>query len=258
MIKLLIVDDEKGLCDYLSGFFKPRGYKVLIATSGQDTLSIIKKESPELVLLDINMPDMSGLEVLRRIKTTFPSTKVIMVTVSDDADTRAKAETFGADAFVKKPFTTDYLEDVVILKVSEMFKEKEPARILIVDDEESLRASLRKFLDERFVCEIKEAASGEEAIKLLKSEIFDLVLLDIKMPGISGMEVIKEKKKLAYKPYIWVITSFDSEDVAHKAIERGADDYIPKPLSFRVLNSKIRNFLAGIGKYKTKGNAGSE
>lgn len=66
------------------------------------------------------------------------------------------------------------------------------------------------------------------------------------------MDVIKEKKKLDYKPYIWVITRFDSEEVAHKVIEQGADDYIPKPFSLRVLDSKLRNFLAGIGKYKPR------
>lgn len=76
------------------------------------------------------------------------------------------------------------------------------------------------------------------------------MFLDIKMPGISGIEVIKEKKKLVYKPAIWVITRFDSEEVAHKVIEQGADEYIPKPLSLRALDGKIRNFLASIGKYK--------
>lgn len=252
MIKLLIVDDEKGLCDYLKNFFKPRGYDISIATNGQDALSVVKKENPELVLLDINMPGMDGLEVLRRIKSAYPQTKVIMITISDDADTRQKAENLGADEFVKKPFTINYLEDVVILKVNEMTKSKEPARILIVDDEAGIRDALRKFLNGRFECKISEAANGKEALDSLRTGKFDLVLLDIKMPGISGMDVIKEKKKLDYKPYIWVITRFDSEEVAHKVIEQGADDYIPKPFSLRVLDSKLRNFLAGIGKYKPR------
>ena len=77
------------------------------------------------------------------------------------------------------------------------------------------------------------------------------------MPGISGMEIIKEKKKLDYKPVIWVMTSFDSEEVAHKVVEQGADDYIPKPFSLRALDGKIRNFLGQIGKYKTKGTGDS-
>ena len=258
MIKLLLVDDEKGLCEYLRDFFKPRGYDIFIATNGQDALNIVKKENPELVLLDINMPGMDGLEVLRHIKNISSQTKVIMVTIRDDADTEEKAKNLGADEFVKKPFTIDYLEDVVILKVNEMTKSKEPARILIVDDEEGIRDSLRKFLAGRFECEIFEAGNGEVALDLLRANKFDLVFLDIKMPGISGMDVIREKKKLDYRPYFWVITRFDSEEVAHKVIEQGADDYIPKPFSLRVLDSKVRNFLAMIGKYKPKGSADSE
>ena len=258
MIKLLLVDDEKGLCEYLRDFFKPRGYNVFVATNGQDALSIAKKEKPELVLLDINMPGMDGLEVLRRIKSISPEARVIMITVSDDADTRQKAKNLGADEFIKKPFTTDYLEDVVILKVNEMIKAKESAKILIIDDEEGIRSSLREFLVKRFECEIKEAVNGQEALNLLRKDKFDLLLLDIKMPGISGIDVIKEKKKLDYKPRIWVITGFDSAEVAKEVIKQGADDYIPKPFSLRVLDSKVRNFLAQIGKYKPKGSGDSE
>jgi len=258
MIKLLVVDDEPGMCDILKKMFSPKGYEVLTATSGQDALSIIKKDNPELVLLDINMQGLNGLEVLRRIKAVSPKTKVVMVSISDDPDTKEKARVLGADGFVKKPFTTSHLEDVVILKVSEMSKEKEPAKILIADDEEGIRDSLKKFLKERFECAVSEAANGKEALDLLRAGKFDLVFLDIKMPGISGMDVIKEKKKLDYKPCIWVITRFDSEEVARNVIKEGADDYIPKPLSLRLLDKRIRDFLAEIGKYKPKGSAGSE
>lgn len=259
MLKLLIVDDEKGLCEFLKNFFAPKGYDVFIALSGQDAVSIVKKENPELVLLDINMPDMSGLEVLRLVKKTSPKTKVIMVTGVDDADTREKSLAFGADEFVKKPFTTNYLEDVVILKVNEIARNRDPAKILIVDDEEDARTSMKSFLSRRFDCLISEAATGEDALTMLHKDKFDLVLLDIRMPGISGADVLREKKKLDYKPCIWMVTGFDSEDVAHKMIKEGADDYIPKPFSLRLLDSKIRKFLAQIGKYKLiKGGGGSE
>ena len=253
MIKLLVVDDEKGFCNYLKDFFSSRGYKVFTAYNAKDALSLVGQESPDLVLLDVKIPDMNGLEVLRLIKKDAPRTKVIMLTVSDDEDTREKAKLFGADEFIKKPFTTDYLQDVVILKANEITQTKEPARILIVDDEEGIRTSLKDFLSKRFECEIVEADDGEKALSYLRKDKFDLIFLDIKMPGISGIELIKEKKKLSYKPVIWVITRFDSEEIAHKVIEQGADEYIPKPLSLKALDGKVRNFLASVGKYKPKG-----
>lgn len=115
--------------------------------------------------MDVNMPDMNGLEALRFIKKSSPQIKVIMVTVNDDEDTKEKAKLFGADEFVRKPFTTDYLQDVVMLKVNEITQSKEPARILIVDDEEGIRNSLREFLAKRFECDIAEADDGGKALE---------------------------------------------------------------------------------------------
>lgn len=252
MIKILTVDDEVDICEHIKDVFSRIGYEVLISLNGKDALSIVKKEKPGIVFLDILMTGMTGLEVLRQIKEFDSSIKVIMLSIADDPDTQNKARLLGADGFLKKPFLDDGLQDEVIRKVNELSKSKESPRILIVDDEEGIRDSLRKFLSSRFECEIAEAGNGQEALGLLKKDKFDLMFLDIKMPGISGMEVIKEKKKLEHKPYIWVITRFDSEEVARGVIKEGADDYIPKPFSLKLLDRKIRDFLAGIGKYKPK------
>ena len=118
-------------------------------------------------------------------------------------------------------------------------KTKDPANILIVDDEEDVRNSLRNILNRRFECKIFVAKNGENALELLKKEPFDLVFLDIKMPGISGLDVLKKKKEWAHKPRTWVITGFDSEEMAHKVVKDGADDYIPKPFSIRLLERKV-------------------
>ena len=256
-MKILTVDDEIGICEQIKDTFSGLDYEVLMATSGKEALSIVKKEKPEIVFLDIRMEGMDGLEVLRQIKEFDPAIKVIMLSIANDIDTQNKAKLLGASGFIKKPFFDKGLIDEVIMKVNEISKEREPARILIVDDEEGIRTSLRDFLTKRFECDVVEADNGQQALDLLRKGKFDLIFLDIRMPGISGMDVIKEKKKLDYKPYIWVITHFDSEEVAHKVIKEGANDYIPKPFSFRLLDKKIRDFLASIGKYKPKGSVDS-
>lgn len=252
MIKLLLVDDEKDICGYLKIFFSQRGYRVYTALTGQDALNIVEKEKPELVLLDINLPDLNGLEVLKRIKEAFAYIKVIIVTVSDEPALIEKAKNLGADEFIEKPFTINYLEDVVIRKVSEIDKDRQPPQILIVDDEEDFRILLRAFLKKNFNCSILEAANAEVALDLMKANKPDLIFLDIKMPSRSGMDLIKEKENLDYKPFIWVMTAFDSEEVARKVIDEGADDYLPKSFSSRVLNRKLRDFFSRIGKYKPK------
>ena len=122
MIKLLTVDDELDVCDFIRDFFTSRGYSVLLALTGKEALAVVKKESPKIVFLDIVMPDISGLEVLRQVKEFDPSIKVIMVSVADDKETREKAKALGADEFIRKPFSKRYLEEVVIQKIIELTK----------------------------------------------------------------------------------------------------------------------------------------
>jgi DNA-binding response OmpR family regulator len=117
MIKLLTVDDELDLCEYMKKFFSARGYTVLVALNGKDALSLVKQERPGVVFLDIMMPDMSGLEVLRQIKEFDPATKVIMVSAIDNDENRSLARELGAEEFIRKPFSRQYLEEVVIQKI---------------------------------------------------------------------------------------------------------------------------------------------
>jgi len=126
MIKLLVVDDEPGICDILKKTFAPIGFKVLTATNGQEALALVKKEKPKIIFLDIRMLGMSGLEVLKEIKKIDDSAKVIMVTVVDDDKTRKEAKDLGADEFIVKPFISDYLEEVVRKQVAELINQEKP------------------------------------------------------------------------------------------------------------------------------------
>lgn len=120
MVKLLTVDDEEGVRDFIRKFFSSRGYTVLAASSGEQALSIVEKEQPKIVFLDISMPGMDGLEVLGRIKKIDSGITVLMVTVMADQKTKEKAKELGADEFIKKPFNQRYLEDVVLKKMIEL------------------------------------------------------------------------------------------------------------------------------------------
>jgi DNA-binding response OmpR family regulator len=105
MKTLLIVDDEPKICRLLSGFFSSRGFTAATAQSGREALSRLEESVPDYLLLDIAMPDMSGLELLREAKTRYPDLKVVMVTALDDEETKAEALRAGALDYVTKPFT---------------------------------------------------------------------------------------------------------------------------------------------------------
>ena len=102
--RMLIVDDERDICDCLQHFFSARGFSVATAFSGEEALMRISQGGTDVVLLDILLPGLSGMEVLRRLKELNPRIQVVMVTGLDQTQLRAEAYRYGAAAYVTKPF----------------------------------------------------------------------------------------------------------------------------------------------------------
>jgi two-component system, response regulator, stage 0 sporulation protein F len=113
MHKLLVVDDELDICDFVRTFFKDRGFYVFTALSGEEALSITKKDRPDVILLDIKMKGMDGLAALKHLKELDRSIKIIMVTALEDQDKMHEAYKLGACDYITKPLILDYLEQAV-------------------------------------------------------------------------------------------------------------------------------------------------
>jgi DNA-binding NtrC family response regulator len=107
--QLLLVDDEVPVLDILSEYFVAQGYDVQTATSGEEALRRVAERRPDLVFLDVRMPGIDGLEVLKRLRTAHPEIAVIMVTANEDADLARHTMKLGAFDYVAKPFDFDYL-----------------------------------------------------------------------------------------------------------------------------------------------------
>ncbi|HNV85363.1 MAG TPA: response regulator [Candidatus Omnitrophota bacterium] len=120
MTKMLVVDDEIEICDFLKTFFEERNYKVLTALNGETALKLVNQERPAIVLLDIKMPGCDGIEVLKKIKQAHPLTKVIMVTAIETREKIEEALRFGADNYITKPLSLEYLEKDVRDKLEQM------------------------------------------------------------------------------------------------------------------------------------------
>lgn len=114
--KILTVDDEMGIDSFFYEFFTLRNYEVFNASSGKEAIKIVERERPRIVLLDINMKGMDGIETLKKIKEINKDTIVIMVTGVKDDDVMKKAKEMGADDYITKPLSLEYLEKVVLLK----------------------------------------------------------------------------------------------------------------------------------------------
>ena len=113
MKKLLVVDDEHDICDFVKSFFQERGYAVLTASSGEDALKMIKSDRPDLVLLDIKMKGMDGIAALKHIRDIDKKIKVVMVTAMEDQDRMDEACKLGACEYITKPLILDNLEHAV-------------------------------------------------------------------------------------------------------------------------------------------------
>ena len=120
MIKMLIVDDEAGICKILKQIFDEVGFEVTTTTNPRDSLSLVAEKKPQIVLLDILMPGLSGLEVLKQIKDKNKNIKVIMLTTASEEEVKEKATQLGADYFIKKPFSENFLKEVIIEKIKEL------------------------------------------------------------------------------------------------------------------------------------------
>ncbi len=250
MIKILVVDDEAVICESIKKPFAYIGFTVFTATTAKKALSIFEKNKPKIIFLDILMPDVDGLELLKQFKAMDSGVIVVMVTAKGDEATKQKALALGADEFMTKPFRFDDLRNVAIEKIQVLLGEAghmQKPRILIVDDEEKSRNNLKDFISPRYECEIDEASDGESAIEKVKATKPDIILLDIRMPGISGIDAIAEINKIAPDSRIIVISAWKSPDVATKAVGMGAFDYLDKPLSLTVFKERFDSALVSIG-----------
>ena len=112
--KILVVDDEPEVRQLLGDFLAGRGYEVLVAATGMEALDAVEARRPDVVLLDVAMPGMDGVETLRRIVAADPPIPVIMITANADIGLTSKLLAMGAADYIPKPFDLDYLEQAVI------------------------------------------------------------------------------------------------------------------------------------------------
>jgi len=118
--RILIVDDEEDICSTLADFLQGKGYEIFQANTGEEALRLLKEVRPHLVLLDIRMPEMDGIEILRRVRKLDQEVGVIMITAFHDVGIAQEALKLGACDFVTKPLDMAYLDESVRIKIRAM------------------------------------------------------------------------------------------------------------------------------------------
>lgn len=181
---ILVVDDEQHRVNEISIKLEEEGYNTLKAYSGKEAIELAKKYKPYAITLDIVMPEMAGWEVLQTLKS-IPSTSKIPIIVISKTNDLEISMALGAVGYVQKPVDRKLLIDE-IRKVNSMAK-----KIVIVDDSDIDRMQIQQVLEkENF--EKVELKGGQQCLEYLKTEVPDVLILDLMMPGMDGFQVLKE------------------------------------------------------------------
>jgi len=185
---LLIVEDDPHYCRILVDLARDKGFKVLVANSGAQALELAKQYQPSAVSLDVFLPDMLGWSVLSQLKQN-PLTRHIPVQIITLDEDRQHGLARGAFSFVTKPATTEGVE-AALGRIKE-YATRRRKRLLVVEDNPAERLSIAELLGHDDI-EIASAESGRGALDALRRESFDCVVLDLRLPDMSGFEVLEQ------------------------------------------------------------------
>jgi two-component system cell cycle response regulator len=266
--RILVVDDEQANRDLLEAVLMQDGHTVLLAADGDEALRLIEEQPPDLVLLDLMMPKLNGFEVCQRLEQQPATSHipVLIVTALGQPVSKEAALGSGADDFLVKPVDVEDLRTRVkaILKVSEIHDDllrtlnylqeidtlryqqrahavaqvaidipenpasfNPQATVLVVDDDSGSLGLLRSILTDHGY-RVVGAASGPEALQVIRQQTVDAMVVDVVMPDMSGLDLL-ERIRLQYADLPVIMLTGNSPTLYElPAFRSGASDFLTK------------------------------
>jgi CheY-like chemotaxis protein/signal transduction histidine kinase/CHASE3 domain sensor protein len=198
---VLVIEDEPAFAKILFGISHEMQYSCLVAHSASEGLRLAKTYKPQAILLDIRLPDASGLTVLQQLKED-PETRHIPVHAVSATDHQDAALQLGAIGYALKPKTREELKEI-FLKLEEKYTQQ-IKRILVVEDDARQRESVIQLISDKDI-EIVAVEFGEDALKQLQQQVFDCMIIDLKLPDMKGNELLQRMSSeqiLSFPPVI--------------------------------------------------------
>jgi hypothetical protein len=187
---LLIVEDDPHYARVLCDLARDKGFKVIVAMRGEDALALARQYRPTAVSLDVFLPDILGWTVLSYLKQD-PATRHIPVQIVTMDEDRQHVLSRGAFSFVTKPTTTEGLEEA--LSRIRDYASPRRKRLLVVEDNAAEQLSITELLHHDDI-DIQVANTGQEAIAALRAQMRDCVVLDLRLPDMSGFDVLERMR----------------------------------------------------------------
>jgi PAS domain S-box-containing protein len=244
--KILVVEDDRDLAVLLRRQLESEGYQVLLASGGEDALWLAREAQPQLITLDVMLPDLDGFSVLERLKANPLTSGIPVVIVSVITETE-RGYSLGAVDYIVKPFEEEQLFESIQGALSSV-EEAKSHRLVVAEDDPDVLALLEESLSLHGY-EVWTASDGREALACVRECGPDLVLLDTNMPGMDGYEVIRQLKRDEATSSIPIIVTTGSrlEKVRDGVRVLGMDvsQYVAQPFPIEVLVRAIKQAIVG-------------
>ncbi len=251
--KILIVEDDLDIVDLLQSQVKALGYDSIVAGNGKQAVDMATSQLPHLILMDIMLPVMDGLDATRQIRENpiTCSIPIIAVTALGGQKDKEKCLQSGCDDYLSKPFT-QFTRLQLYSHIEKLLKQDgvQPSgltpmkkKILIAEDNLAVNKALQLILEPHY--ETIPVMDGKQAVEFAVTQLPDLILMDIIMPVMNGYQAtrqIRQNPKTHSIPVI-AVTALTSSEEREECFKSGCDDHIAKPFTTKDLFPCIEKLL---------------
>lgn len=256
MAKILIIDDERMICDLLTAVLSRRGHEVIATTQPTEAARLYQQHRPAITLLDLYMPDKDGIGVLKDIRAIDRNAAVMMLTSGGTEAMEGQARLLGVTDFLRKGVALETLmgtmdnalkpapgKPSVQSQAGQAAGRQEGPLVLVVDDEEMVRSLLSQYLLMKGYA-VRLARDGREALALAARDKPRMVILDMYMPGMNGVEVLRELRAGDFAGGVVALTASQDEELLKQSLSLGSMDVLGKPVDLERLDLVLQVGLA--------------
>lgn len=243
---ILVLENDLAILNRLSRRLGEAGYRVSPVADADSARWVVRNDRPDVFIVELTMPGVDGLEVIRGLREEGHGFPVIAVTTAA-AESGAPAHAVGADTVLGEPVDRAGLlraveEQLARVEVREHVRPRLP-HVLLFEDEPRTQKMMRAILESAGY-RVSGAETGTTAMEIVDEDPPDLVVCDLAVPGIDGFELITAlRREFGYRRPILVVSGLDTEPARHQAKAVGADDFLAKPVSREELLAAIEGLL---------------
>ena len=249
---ILLVDDEEMFREPIAEILRSDGFFVEEASKGKEAIDKFINKNYDLVITDMVMPGMNGVQLIQAIHKISPATEAVVLSAYGTEATKDKLQRLGVYGYLDKPVMREQLLSTIheAIKSNRLirlgFEKREPEvqfnreRVLVADDDSVIRELITEILSNEGY-KVTSVNNGNDAVESILVNDHDLVILDINMPKMNGVEAVKEIREQDENVYILLISGEAETEEIKEALNYGADKFLPKPFKKDKLLKEIES-----------------